>query len=264
VPDALLASPSAKLEGTRALERALTRHQNTRVVLWSSLASLLGGPNTTVYTASNAFMDAFAVAQRGAWCSVGWDVWSTGSIRHGLDTDSAMRRLERILAARDLHHVYVSVRDLERRRIDVAERLRAEVASAPSSNAAGAEDHERVPRPQLAVSYVEPAGEIETALAEIWADVLGLEKVGREDPFFELGGDSLLATMLLSKVTARFGLDIPVDRFFEASTVARAAQVIVEALESDAPEDDMDALLAEIEGLSEEEAAALLTEEKAG
>jgi len=52
-------------------------------------------------------------------------------------------------------------------------------------------------RPMLAHPYVAPETELEKQLAAIWAEVLGLEQVGRHDPFPELGGDSLLAVLVI-------------------------------------------------------------------
>ncbi|MEM9385013.1 MAG: SDR family NAD(P)-dependent oxidoreductase [Pseudomonadota bacterium] len=259
----LIAPLGAKVEGTRALATALRAHQPQAVVLWSSLASLLGGLGTLSYTAANAFLDAFATAKGDPWRSVSWDVWDEG--RSGpaglaiqaLPVADAMGLLERILAVPDLRHTFVSTRDLVQRRREVSHRLRAGDAQPAQGGPAS-----RSPRPQIATAYVAPRNEIEAAVAEIWADVLGLEQVGVEDPFFDLGGDSLLATMLLSKITSRFALDVPVERFFEAPTVASAARVISAELERTTAGEDLDALLSELEGLSDEEAARLLEEDR--
>ncbi|MEM7307338.1 MAG: SDR family oxidoreductase [Planctomycetota bacterium] len=255
--DGLLAPLTAKVAGTLALERALANHAPAHVVLSSSLAALLGGPGTASYAAANAFLDAFATSRRGSWRSVAWDVWADGRPVDGLAVDEAMGRLERVLASPGLHHVLVSARDLEQRRAEVAARLRA----TPEETPADGEPLQRAPRPALATPFVAPRNEIEAALAEIWGEVLGLEAVGVDDPFFDLGGDSLLATMLLSKVTKRFALDIPVERFFEAPTVAQAAVILSEELERGASDDELDELLAELGDLSDEDAAKLLQED---
>ncbi|MEM7411462.1 MAG: SDR family NAD(P)-dependent oxidoreductase [Myxococcota bacterium] len=263
--ESLLFPLTTKVGGALALERALEGHAPVVVVLSSSLASLLGGPGTASYTAANAFLDAFAGARRGVWRSVSWDVWNDpgaplANLQAGLDVADAMEQLERILAAAELPHAFVSARDLAQRRQEVAERLRADHFAARE----GSTDHlERAPRPPIGTPYVAARNELEQALAEIWAEVLGLETVGVDDPFFDLGGDSLLATMLLSKVTERFAIEIPVDRFFEAPTVAEAAVVLAEQLEGEASEDELDALLAEMEDLSDADAARLLEQEDA-
>jgi acyl carrier protein len=71
--------------------------------------------------------------------------------------------------------------------------------------------------------YEAPQGDIETRLAEIWADVLKIEKVGRNDNFFELGGHSLLAMQVMARIRHIFNLELPVRSIFEESTIAGLA-----------------------------------------
>ena len=81
-------------------------------------------------------------------------------------------------------------------------------------------------RPMLAHPYVAPETELEKQLAAIWAEVLGLEQVGRHDPFPELGGDSLLAVQLEARIRQELPDGLPVRRLLSVSTVAQMAQLI--------------------------------------
>ncbi|HEY0781478.1 MAG TPA: condensation domain-containing protein, partial [Thermoanaerobaculia bacterium] len=75
----------------------------------------------------------------------------------------------------------------------------------------------------FAPRFVAPQSPTERRLAEIWRDLLRLSRVGIEDRFFDLGGDSLLATRLVARVKLEFALEIPVRTLFEAPTIAKLA-----------------------------------------
>ncbi|AFZ36193.1 thioester reductase domain protein [Stanieria cyanosphaera PCC 7437] len=79
-------------------------------------------------------------------------------------------------------------------------------------------------RPELKQIYLAPRSLLEKQLAEIWQEVLGLEKIGIHDNFFELGGHSLLITQLLAKVRNAFKVDLPLKDLFNAPTIADLAK----------------------------------------
>ncbi|WP_201304186.1 non-ribosomal peptide synthetase [Vreelandella titanicae] len=99
-------------------------------------------------------------------------------------------------------------------------------------NANGKVDRKALPEPDLAsgAHYEPPQGEVEEALAEIWAEVLGVDQVGRRDNFFELGGHSLLALKVLEKMRHR-GLPAQVRTLFQSPELASFAQVLTQTSE---------------------------------
>jgi aspartate racemase len=113
----------------------------------------------------------------------------------------------------------------------------------------GKVDRSALPAPEgsdLANSYVAPRSSGEEVLAAIWCEVLGLERVGVHDNFFDLGGHSLVATQLVARLWDGLGINVTVRTVFEASTVAALAEVvegiILEELESVAASDDVSSL----------------------
>jgi len=128
-------------------------------------------------------------------------------------------------------------------------------------------------RSQLSREFVAPRNDYEKTVAAIIGELLNIERVGVHDNFFELGGHSLLATKFVSRVRDELGVELPLRALFENPTVEGVALALAgpeaRRLDEDEPEieaaergdEDLSALLGELEGLSEEEVRALLDEE---
>jgi|GEM_PF-628006 len=84
-------------------------------------------------------------------------------------------------------------------------------------------------------AYVAPRNPVEEALAAVWREVLGVERVGVHDDFVGLGGHSLLATRVMNRIRDVFGVELPVRTLFDADTVAELADRIEEAAAEEAP-----------------------------
>ncbi|HEX6087528.1 MAG TPA: amino acid adenylation domain-containing protein [Thermoanaerobaculia bacterium] len=114
-------------------------------------------------------------------------------------------------------------------------------------------------RAERADAFVAPRNDIEKGVAAIWAEVLGIEKIGVYDSFFELGGHSLIATQLISRIRVMFDVELPLRKLFESPTVEDLALAVQAARAPIAG--DVDDLLAELEGLSEDQVRELLGED---
>ncbi len=84
-------------------------------------------------------------------------------------------------------------------------------------------------RAQLARAYTPPETPMQEVLARIWADALGVERVGIHDDFFDLGGHSLLLTPLLLRVRQFFQVKLALSDFFASPTIAAMARLIADA-----------------------------------
>jgi amino acid adenylation domain-containing protein len=91
-------------------------------------------------------------------------------------------------------------------------------------------DRQALPAPEAtalsAREYEAPQGEIEQALAALWAELLRVERVGRHDRFFELGGHSLLAVQLVSQIRATLGVELPLRELFAGSSLSALAEAV--------------------------------------
>jgi phthiocerol/phenolphthiocerol synthesis type-I polyketide synthase E len=132
-------------------------------------------------------------------------------------------------------------------------------APTPSTTAGGSYVANRYATAGESTSYVAPGNEIEEILADLWQTLLGIERVGVEDNFFRLNGNSLIALQALSRIQAVFGVKLSVRSFFETPTVAGLSRIIalrqpgLEALAEKAR------ILEEVQGLSAAAVAAELT-----
>ncbi len=115
-------------------------------------------------------------------------------------------------------------------------------------------------RPEMEVAYAAPRSEVETLLAEIWAEVLAIDLVGIHDNFFELGGHSLAASRVISRVIQSFKLVLPVKALFDAPTVARMTELVTQNLGHRADDAELEQMLRQVETMTEEEAERYVAE----
>ena len=242
-------------------------------VLYSSAVSVLGSPGQGNYAAANAFLDALAHQRRKedrpALC-LNWGPWADVGLAAEL---KARREKERELRAHFVKMIEADVgiellelliRDDNPQTVVLPYDLKNLIQFYPEGGQVamfgeilsddlqplklGNDSHRLHQRPQLSCEYVAPRTETEVVIAGIWQRALGIEKVGVLDNFFELGGDSVFAAQIIAQINRRFGVNVGLQRAFEALTIEKLADIMDEHL------------LAKLEHLSDQEAERLLAE----
>jgi acyl carrier protein len=226
--------------GTLALERALAGVDLDFLALFSSITAMAGGgPGQVDYCAANAFLDAYAQSRAGErrrtvsidWGEWLWDAWEPSEAavgpelasffrenrrRHGISFEEGTEAFRRILACRP-PQVVVSTQDLgaflELSRTFTTARVLETMERARPSRPVHS-------RPVLGTSYIAPRSEGERRMAGLWEEMLGIDRVGIQDSFFELGGNSLLGISLISRVREELGAELARHVLYEAPTVA--------------------------------------------
>jgi amino acid adenylation domain-containing protein len=113
-------------------------------------------------------------------------------------------------------------------------------------------------RPNLENPFVLPYTPVEQELTEIWSEVLEIDRVGIHDKFLELGGNSLQATRIISKVLNTFKVKLSLQSLFAAPTIAEMAGLIIQNQAKKVDQNELDRMLADLEKLSDKEATELI------
>jgi len=131
--------------------------------------------------------------------------------------------------------------------------------------ATGKLDRKALPEPDAEAlvmqAYEPPQGEIEEALAAIWSELLGLERIGRHDNFFELGGHSLLAVRLIVRTRTQFHVDVPPAVVFHKPQLYAFAEHLLAVQVETFLGDDLHSIREELASKSEDELHAILDED---
>lgn len=223
--DKAAAEFAAKIDGTRHLVDLFAERELDFMLLYSSLSSVVGGLGQAGYAAANAYLDATAVS-RPRTVSIGWERWrGMGAARTleeriggaadegGIDAAQGVALFERIVADRGANpHIVVSVADLpgliRRARIIDAAAYERKVETAPVA---------------AAVDYVPCVTETQRQVAAIWSETLGERRIGVDDDYTRLGGDSLVGIRILARIKETYGVTLPMRALFEAPTVGQLA-----------------------------------------
>jgi acyl transferase domain-containing protein/acyl carrier protein len=235
-----------KVTGTFVLERLFKNMNLDFFILCSSIASMVPRIGQVAYCAANSFLDAFAHYKNsfdstGTFtASINWDRWRntgiaviaekqhkdmTGSeLTGGLTVLQGVETFRRILDG-SLPQVIVSTRDLGPL-IEQAYKLKASSLMKELEDMPVPKPGKQHRRPSLDVEYIAPRDRVEQTLADIWARLFGIDRVGTRDDFFDLGGDSLKALIVLPKIHKELHVEVPIAEFFKRPTIERLSQFI--------------------------------------
>ncbi|MGE5340610.1 MAG: condensation domain-containing protein [Candidatus Omnitrophota bacterium] len=240
-----------KIQGAVVLDRLFQdREPLDCFVLCSSLAGIFGPIGQVAYAAASAFQDAFAQSRQTRTgqrtVSIDWCSWSgTGGLVDSLkrltsqtdiDMESLMKNtmqpqegIEAFLRIMNttVSQALVSTEDLS----FVLEHLNTHQTSMGfQESLANKLETPKVilKRPQLRTDYLAPRNRTEERIARVWQDIFGLETIGVKDDFFELGGDSLKAMTVSSKIYKEMGVKVPIAVFFAGPTIEDLAVYIGE------------------------------------
>ena len=268
---------AAKVRGTLVLNALFENEELDFFVLCSARSALTGSLGQVGYCAANAFMDGFAhfKASQGSerTISVNWGRWQSVGMavtveeRHkeltGEDIEEQMTASEgvqafsHLLSSKCVPQLIVSTQDFQAPLAQTDDRPQSVVEKPePAPQTSPAHD-----RPALEDTYIAPDNDVEQAIATIWQEVLGIDRVGSRDNFMDLGGDSLIAIQVLSRVRKRFAVDLAVTSLFDAPTVSELAVMVVQKQLAQVDSEQLAQVLAEIKQLSKDEITQMLTSE---
>ena len=147
------------------------------------------------------------------------------ALRTGLSAEDGTEVLLRALTTQ-LPQVLVSTRNLPWRIEEAAlevDRWRRDDGSTPESTAPSLTGA-RHPRPELGTAFVDPGTDTERELAAVWAELMGIDRVGARDDFFELGGNSLLLMQVSVRLREAFGVRLSMRELFDTRTLSSLAE----------------------------------------
>ncbi|MBW4477602.1 MAG: KR domain-containing protein [Tolypothrix brevis GSE-NOS-MK-07-07A] len=239
-----------KVKGTLVLHNILKNINLDFWVLISSLSSVLGGLGDVDYCAANNFLDKFAhfnTRQNHQFTvAINWDAWKEvgmavksdvsdelkklrkETIENGMLSTEAIDAFDRILGI-SLSQVIVSTRYLQALINKNSKSILSNVPDYSLDNYTNLSDT-KYSRNLQNNTYIAPRNKVEQSIADIWKELLGFEKIGVNDNFLDLGGNSLMATQMISQLRKFFQVELSLRTVFEAQTIADLALAIEDTI----------------------------------
>lgn len=228
---------SPKIKGIETIYNVFNNREVDFVWITSSLSSILGGLGYASYSAANLYMDYFIsakVKKNDNWKSVRLGELSFNenlletqqdSNKIALNSNEIIKLFEWSLSLKGRQIIVETITGLYDR---INKAFYNKIRNYEGEFEIDAV--ERRERPPLMNPYIKPVSDTEKKIVEIIENYFGINGVGIEDDFFDLGGDSLKAMVLLSKVKEIFNVDISLKEFFDNQCVKKIASKIDEKL----------------------------------
>lgn len=263
--DRMQAVMAPKVEGTWNLHCATMERELDFFVLFSSAVSVLGSPGQGNYAAGSAYLDAMAHHRQHLGLpalSINWGPWaevglaaeasrrleeqnaSTQHLVKMIEIDQGLEVLEFLLSQAAPQ---VAALPFDLKNLLELYPTAANMAFFSEIGGAGTQLGRMYARPKLKQEYAAPRNEIERTLADLWQQTLHIDRVGIHDSFFELGGDSVLASQVLASARKTYGISINPQDAFKTFTIERLAEMLA------------DEIMRQVEEMSDEEAERLLS-----
>lgn len=233
-----------KIQGTVILDTLTREDKPDFMILFSSIASFLAYPGQGDYTAASLFLNSYAAYRNRLGkktISINWPAWKeTGmAVDHGVNTDTAFKAIStaEALGAFDeiinkkLSEIIVGELDSEYFTKNgessiLANNLMAAFTKKKKHNEQKEINKSKSLSVQIKDKNIEELDDIEILLSGIWAKVLGMTEIDIYENFYEMGGDSILATQMFKEIDKEFPGVIDIADIFSYSSVSQLATYI--------------------------------------
>ncbi|MFF2528400.1 edeine biosynthesis hybrid PKS-NRPS EdeI [Brevibacillus sp. NPDC058079] len=224
----------AKMAGTVILDQIAEPEHLDFFVIFSSLASIWGGATGSDYVSSNCFLDAYSAARNRTGkptIALNWyafeGITGPGFIGY-MPMDGAIQAFDASLSCQT-EHLIIGQFDLQVLK-EWAPSLKVKLGDTIFANGKSHKEREApstvIMQNRVALSGREEGDRytlLEQALGQIWSDVLGYTELSIDDDFFRLGGDSLLAIGIVSRVSKQMQKEITITDLFQTPTIRQLA-----------------------------------------
>jgi len=224
---------SVKVKGLLNIAELSKKYNPGTVIVSSSVSSLLGGIGFAAYSAANTVVESFVTHKNKEgnirWFALVWDGWFfedylssmyEGPRNTAITSEDGIKILSETDYDFGFDSVIISKRNLN-------SEIKKWLGNLYKDTHTEKETNKRYKdRPFLLTAYKKPADKIQQAVCEIWEEFFGISGIGINDHFFELGGDSLKATSVISVIHKKLGVKIPLAEFLKTPTIKNISVLV--------------------------------------